>query len=97
METLHYNEEENIPELYRRLTDADVMEKLNFMSERFGQAQKHISSTGKAEKVLGFKASVTFEEGLKKTIQWYKNNRTLWEKQMMMRKVSVKAKDVSII
>lgn len=74
-----------------------IEEKLDFMSERFGQVQKHISSTGKAENVLGFKASVTFEEGLKKTIQWYKDNRILWEKQMMMRKVPVKAKDGSII
>jgi dTDP-glucose 4,6-dehydratase len=74
-----------------------VKEKLDFMSERFGQVQKHISSTKKAEQVLGFKASVTFETGLKKTIQWYHDNRSLWEKQMMMRKVPVKSKDGQVI
>lgn len=71
--------------------------RLDFMPDRFGQVQKHISSTGKAEKVLGFKASVTFEEGLKKTIEWYKDNRALWEKKVMMRKVPVKDKNGEII
>lgn len=30
--------------------------------------------TKKAEKEFGFKAKTTFEEGLKKTIEWYKGN-----------------------
>jgi dTDP-glucose 4,6-dehydratase len=75
----------------------DVDEKFDFMSERSGQVQKHISSTEKADKVLGFRAEVTFEEGLKRTIEWYKGNRHAWEKQVMMRKVPVKDKDGSII
>jgi dTDP-glucose 4,6-dehydratase len=74
-----------------------IREKLDFMSERFGQVQKHISSTSKVERVLGFKASVAFEKGLRETIQWYKDNRPLWEKQVMMRKVPVKAKDGKVI
>lgn len=72
-------------------------EKLDFMTERFGQVQKHLSSINKAEKVLGFRASVSFEEGIKRTIRWYRDNRALWEKQMMMRKVPVKAKDGTVI
>lgn len=68
-----------------------------FINERFGQVQKHISSTNKAEKILGFSASLDFEEGLRKTIGWYKDNRPLWEKQMMMRKVPVKTKEGNVI
>jgi dTDP-glucose 4,6-dehydratase len=68
-----------------------------FMDERFGQVQNHISSTDKAEKILGFRAKTAFGEGLQKTIEWYKNNRHLWEKQMAMRKVPVKAKDGKIV
>lgn len=79
------------------LSEFGIGEKFDFIPERFGQVKKHISSTGRAEDVLGFRSSVVFEEGLKKTIQWYKDNRTLWEKEMMMRKVPVKAKDGSII
>lgn len=70
---------------------------LLFMDERFGQVQNHISSTEKAEKLLGFKARVSFNEGLQRTVDWYKKNKHLWEKQMAMRKVPVKGKKGEII
>ncbi len=70
---------------------------LTFMEERYGQVQKHLSSTEKAEKILGFKAATTFEEGLSKTIQWYKENRRFWEKQIPMRRVPVKRQDGSVV
>ncbi|MGE5893562.1 MAG: dTDP-glucose 4,6-dehydratase [bacterium] len=76
--------------------ECGVREDFVSIPERYGQVQKHIASTQKAEKVLGFKASVTFEEGLKKTIQWYRQNRNIWEKHMVMRKVPVKTKDGQI-
>ena len=72
-------------------------QRLTFMDERFGQVQNHISSTEKAEKVLGFKAAVSFDEGLQRTIRWYKDNRSYWEKQMSMRKVPVKNRAGEIV
>jgi len=72
-------------------------EQLEFMEERFGQVDKHISSTEKAAGVIGFRTAVSFGEGLKRTIDWYKDNRVIWEKQIAMRKVPVKARDGSII
>lgn len=70
---------------------------LSFMEERFGQVSKHISSTEKAERVVGFRAEVSFEEGLQKTIQWYKQNNYKWETQLSMRKVPVKNREGHII
>jgi dTDP-glucose 4,6-dehydratase len=70
---------------------------LLFMEERFGQVCKHITSTIKAEKAVGFKSEVSFEKGLRRTIQWYKQNRHKWGKQLSMRKVPVKNKDGHII
>jgi dTDP-glucose 4,6-dehydratase len=70
---------------------------LSYMEERFGQVQNHISSTEKSEKVLGFKATVPFEDGLQTTIEWYKENRSLWERQMFFRHVPVKTMDGSIV
>src|SRR4030043_800522 len=70
---------------------------LSFMEDRFGQVSKHISSTGKAEKAVGFRAKVTFEEGLRETVRWYEQNRDRWGKQLSMRKVPVKSKDGQII
>lgn len=69
---------------------------LTFMEERSGQVQKHLSSTGKAEQLLGFKAEISFEKGLQKTIKWYKENKHIWEKHIAMRKVPVKTKNGSI-
>jgi dTDP-glucose 4,6-dehydratase len=70
---------------------------LTFMTDRMGQVQQHIASYKKAHEVLGFTPEVSFDEGLEKTIQWYKENRSLWEKQLPLRHVPVKAKDGSII
>jgi len=83
----------------RKIADICGIEKANltFMDERFGQVQNHISSTEKTEKILGFKANTSFEEGLQKTIRWYSENRHLWEKQMAMRKVPVKNRAGQIV
>lgn len=70
---------------------------LEFEIDRYGQVQKHLSSTEKAEHVLGFKAKVSFDEGLQKTIKWYKENSNIWVKYIYMRKVPVKTKDGSIV
>jgi dTDP-glucose 4,6-dehydratase len=70
---------------------------MSYMEERFGQVQNHISSTDKAGRILGFNAATRFDEGLVRTIEWYKNNRGFWEKQMAMRKVPVKSKTGEII
>lgn len=72
-------------------------ENLSFIPDRFGQVQKHIASYAKAKKVLGFLPDIKFEEGVKKTIQWYKENRALWEKQLPLRRVPVKLKDGSVV
>lgn len=37
---------------------------------------KRMLDVSKAEKVLGFKATTTMEEGIRKTMAWYRNNRT---------------------
>ncbi len=70
---------------------------LSFMPDRFGQVQKHIASYAKAKAVLGFFPDVNFEEGLNKTIQWYKENRALWEKQLPLKRVPVKLRDGSVV
>jgi dTDP-glucose 4,6-dehydratase len=70
---------------------------LSFMKDRMGQVQQHIASYQKAKETLGFTPQVSFDSGLEKTIQWYKEHRSLWEKQLPLRHVPVKAKDGSIV
>ena len=40
--------------------------------ERLGDIKHSLADISKAEKLLGYKPSVSFEEGLKKTIEWFK-------------------------
>jgi dTDP-glucose 4,6-dehydratase len=47
--------------------------------ERLGQVDRHIGSTDKAERLLGWKARVGFEEGLERTIAWYRDNEAWWK------------------
>jgi dTDP-glucose 4,6-dehydratase len=47
--------------------------------ERPGQVDRHVGSTDKAERVLGWRASTSFERGLERTIAWYEQNPLWWE------------------
>jgi dTDP-glucose 4,6-dehydratase len=49
------------------------------LSERPGQVDRHIGSTEKAERLLGWRARTSFEDGLARTIAWYQQNRPWWE------------------
>jgi dTDP-glucose 4,6-dehydratase len=70
---------------------------LSFLPDRFGQVQKHIASYEKARTVLGFTPDTYFEEGFKKTVQWYRENRAVWEKQLPLRRVPVKLRDGTVV
>lgn len=49
------------------------------VDERPGQVDRHIGSTEKAERLLGWRARTSFERGLERTIAWYVDNRSWWE------------------
>ena len=49
------------------------------LPERPGQVDRHIGSTDKAERLLGWRAATSFEDGLARTIAWYQQNRPWWE------------------
>jgi len=51
--------------------------KLN-VGERPGQVERHIGSTDRAEQLLGWSARTTFEEGLVRTVTWYRENEAWW-------------------
>jgi dTDP-glucose 4,6-dehydratase len=47
--------------------------------ERLGQVDRHIGSTDKAERLLGWRADTAFADGLERTVAWYRDNRAWWE------------------
>ncbi len=48
------------------------------VDERLGQVDRHIGSTEKAERLLGWRAQTSFEEGLERTVEWYRENDAWW-------------------
>jgi dTDP-glucose 4,6-dehydratase len=49
-----------------------------FVPERPGQVDRHIGSTEKARRLLGWDARTSFEEGLARTVEWYRDNEAWW-------------------
>jgi dTDP-glucose 4,6-dehydratase len=49
-----------------------------FVTERPGQVDCHIGSTDKIERLTGWRARTSFEEGLARTIDWYRENEAWW-------------------
>jgi dTDP-glucose 4,6-dehydratase len=48
------------------------------VSERMGQVDRHIGSTEKAKRLLGWEARTSFAEGLERTVTWYRENEPWW-------------------
>jgi dTDP-glucose 4,6-dehydratase len=50
----------------------------HFVDERPGQVDRHIGSTEKAERLVGWRARTSFEDGLERTVSWYRENEAWW-------------------
>lgn len=62
---------------------------ITYVGERPGQVFRHTADAAKARRLLGWTPSVTFEQGLEKTIEWYRTHRHVWEKQLWMREIPI--------
>ncbi len=61
-----------------------------FVGDRPGQVFRHTSSTEKARNLLDWEAKVKFEDGLERTIAWYRENRKWWEKGIWLRQIPIR-------
>jgi dTDP-glucose 4,6-dehydratase len=48
------------------------------VDERPGQVDRHIGSTDRLERLTGWRASIGFEDGLERTVVWYRENEAWW-------------------
>ena len=48
------------------------------VAERMGQVDRHIGSTDKAKRLLGWEARTSFPQGLERTVAWYRENEAWW-------------------
>ncbi|WP_437227248.1 dTDP-glucose 4,6-dehydratase [Planctomicrobium sp. SH661] len=68
--------------LDRLLPDAPSVPHANlitFVTDRPGHDQRYAIDASKIEQELGWKPSLTIEEGLEKTVRWYLENRDWWQ------------------
>lgn len=55
-------------------------EKIEHVTDRPGHDRRYAIDWTKIQQELGWEPSVTLEEGLQKTVDWYKNNPEWWQK-----------------
>ncbi len=72
----------------RRLMDNPKSE-VAFVGNRPGQVFRHTCNANKAKKLLDWQSNISFEEGLRKTIDWYKSNQDWWLPQRWMRQIPI--------
>ncbi len=53
-----------------------------FVTDRPGHDRRYAIDYSKLNRELGYEPSVTFEEGLRQTIEWYQNNPEWWQPYM---------------
>ena len=66
---------------------------ITYVGDRPGQVFRHTADARKAQRLLGWRPQVSFDEGLERTIEWYTANRPWWEKQLWMREIPIITQD----
>ena len=62
---------------------------ITYVGDRPGQVFRHTADATKAKRLLGWEPSMDFETGLAKTIEWYRDHRAIWQKQLWMRDIPI--------
>jgi dTDP-glucose 4,6-dehydratase len=62
---------------------------IGFVGDRPGQVFRHTGDISKINKMFHWEPKANWEEGLKRTIRWYKENEKWWGKQLWMRTVPI--------
>lgn len=60
---------------------------IKFIPDRPGQVSRHIASCRKAQSLIGWKHSIPLEEGLIRTIAFYRQNKNWWERYLWMKEL----------
>ncbi|MBI2033713.1 MAG: GDP-mannose 4,6-dehydratase [Candidatus Liptonbacteria bacterium] len=61
-------------------------------SDRPGQVSRHAADFKKIKTALGWQPRTTFEDGMRLTVDWYKQNRSWWEDKLKMKQVPIELK-----
>jgi dTDP-glucose 4,6-dehydratase len=64
-------------------------DQIQYIDDRPGQVVRHTGDWSKINRILGWKPTLTWREGLQRTIAWYRANRELWSRQIFMRQIPI--------
>jgi dTDP-glucose 4,6-dehydratase len=62
---------------------------IQFIGDRPGQVFRHTCDASKIKRLLGWEPCLLLEEGLDRTIRWYRDNESWWRPQMWMRHIPI--------
>lgn len=62
---------------------------ITFRGDRPGQVIRHTGDCAKIRRVLGWEPRIGWEDGLRATMQWYRDNVAWWDKQKWMRSIPI--------
>src|SRR5918998_4380612 len=62
---------------------------IKFIGDRPGQVFRHTAGVEKMKRLTGWEPKLSFEEGLERTIRWYRENESWWRPQMWMRHIPI--------
>ena len=60
-------------------TTGKYQDMITFVEDRPGHDARYSIDATRIRKELGWRPSVTFEEGIKKTVHWYLENQSWWQ------------------
>ncbi len=69
-----------LDELKPAVDGRSYKELITFVNDRPGHDRRYAIDASKIERELGWKPQETFESGIRKTVQWYLDNRQWWER-----------------
>ena len=55
-------------------------EMIQYVADRLGHDLRYAIDYSKAKEELGWEPIISFEEGLRSTVEWYKTNGDWWQK-----------------
>lgn len=72
----------------RRALNAESIP-VEYIGDRPGQVFRHTCDFSRAERILGWRPRLSFEDGLMQTIQWYREHQAWWSGQTWMRHIPI--------
>lgn len=63
--------------------------KIELIGNRPGQVFRHTCDFTKISNAIGWEPKVSLEDGIARTVEWYKHNKNWWTSQMWMREIPI--------